>query len=241
MPRNIRWNKARLRAAQAFGRIFIAVFLSGCLILLGSVPARAADLPTVTFTLDFPGSDPDHYSISAQSDGRGHFECSARISSDSNDHEDYQADFSLTDATRARIFDLAAQADYFAGKIDSGKRKLAFTGAKKLAYKDDQRNFVGQYNFSTKPAVQELTALFQSLAATLDFGRRLAFYHRYQKLALDDELKRMEDQARRGDLVELQALKPALQAIYDDPSVINIVRARAQRIMEMSQNASPRQ
>jgi len=239
MPTNVYyWKKVSMRASQAWPGISVAAVLAGCLVLVGSFPARAADSATVTFTLDFPGSDPDHYSISVQSDGHAHYECSARISSESEDHEDYQADFTLTDATRARIFDLAARSGYFAGKIDSGNRKLAFTGAKKLAYKDDQRNFAAQYNLSSKPAVQELTALFQSLSTTLDYGRRLAFYHRYQKLGLDDELKRMEDEVRHGDLSELQALKPVLQAIFDDPSVINVVRARAQRIMEMSQGPS---
>ena len=138
----------------------------------------------------------------------------------------------LTDATRARIFDLAAQAHYFSGKIDSGNRKLAFTGAKKLIYKDGQRESTAAYNYSSLPAVQQLTTLFQSIAATLEFGRRLAHYHRYQKLALDDELKRMEDQTRLGELVELQAVRPVLQEIHDDGSVINVVRARAQRIMD---------
>ena len=83
-----------------------------------------------------------------------------------------------------------------------------------------------------------MTALFQNVAATLEFGRRLAHYHRYQKLALDDELRRMEDQARHGDLAELQAVNSVLQEIFDDPSVINVVRARAQRIMEMGKTAS---
>src|SRR5207245_782914 len=78
---------------------------------------------------------------------------------------------------------------------------------------------------------QQLTALFQNISATLEFGRRLAHFHRYQKLALDDELKRMEDQMRAGDLIELQAVKPILQDIYDDSSVMNVVRARAQRLM----------
>ena len=86
--------------------------------------------------------------------------------------------------------------------------------------------------------MQQLTTLFQGVAATLEFGRRLAHNHRYQKLALDDELKRMEDEARRGDLVELQAVKPLLQEIYDDSSVMNVVRARAQRIMEMGPAAA---
>jgi hypothetical protein len=80
--------------------------------------------------------------------------------------------------------------------------------------------------------------LFQNVAATLEYGRRLTHYHRYQKLALSDELKRMEDQARAGDLGELDAVRSVLQDIYDDQSVINVVRARAQRIMEMAKGSS---
>jgi hypothetical protein len=76
------------------------------------------------------------------------------------------------------------------------------------------------------------------VSATLEFGRRLAYYHRYQKLGLDDELKQMEDEMKRGDLMEVQAVKPVLQEIYDDTSVLNVVRARAQRLMEMGNGAS---
>ena len=168
-----------------------------------------------------------------QSDGRAQYECSAKISGDSDERETYQTEFSFSNATRAQVFDLAARGHYFSGKVDSGNRKLAFTGAKKLTYKDGQRETTAAYNYSSVPAVQQLTTLFQSVSATLEFGRRLAYYHRYQKLALDDELKHMEDEAKRGDLLELQAVKPVLQQIYEDGSVLNVVRARAQRIMEM--------
>jgi hypothetical protein len=222
----------RVRENRSFNRGALATLL-GCIAFLCSVSLRAADSASVTFSLDFPGSDPDHYSISVQSDGRARYECSAKISLDSEDRDTYQTEFNFSDATRARIFDLAAQAHYFSGKIDSGNRKLANTGAKKLTYKDGQHESSGAYNFSSQPAVQQLTTLFQSVAATLEFGRQLAYFHRYQKLALDDVLKRMEDEARHGELTEVQAVKPILQEIYDDSSVMNVIRARAQRIMEM--------
>jgi hypothetical protein len=112
------------------------IILAGSVALLGTLPACAAESATVTFSLDFPNSDPDHYSISVQSDGHAHYECSAVISEASDERETYQTDFTLSDATRARIFDLTTQSHYFSGKVDSGNRKLAFTGAKKLAYKD---------------------------------------------------------------------------------------------------------
>jgi hypothetical protein len=229
------------RTTRPFLRATVfATGLLASLVVLWSPPVRAADPATVTFSLDFPGSDPEHYSISVQSDGRARYECSGRISRDSDDTESYQTEFNSSDANRTRIFDLAAQAHYFSGKIDSGNKKLAFTGAKKLTYRDGQRDSAAAYNFSQLPAVQQLTALFQGIGATLEFGRRLTHYHRYQKLALDDELKRMEMQARAGELSEVQAVKSILQEIYDDSSVINVVRARAQRIMEMGDGPGTR-
>jgi hypothetical protein len=227
--------ESRLHRARRGHRIHRAalILLAGCLILFASIATRAAEPATVTFSLDFPNSDPEHYFITVHSDGHALYGCSARISADSEDRETYQTEFILSDVTRARIFDLTAQSHYFFGKIDAGNRKIAFTGAKKLLYKDGERESLATYNFSTLPAVQQLTSLFQSLSATLEFGRRLAHHHRYQKLALDEELKRMEDQVRRGDLIELQAVKPVLQEIHDDNSVLNVVRARAQRIMDM--------
>jgi hypothetical protein len=214
-----------------FGKV-IGIISAGML-LAGVLPLRGAAPATVTFSLDFPNSSPEHYSISIQTDGRAHYESSGKISEDSDERDTYQTDFTCSDVTRARIFDLAAQAHYFSGKIDSGNKKIAFTGAKKLSYSDGQRNTSAEYNYSPVPAVQQLTALFQSVTGTLEYGHRLTYFHRYQKLALDDELKRMEDQVRRGELAEVQAVKPVLQEIYDDNSVIKVVRARALRIMEM--------
>jgi len=207
------------------------------LILVGSFSVvHAAANGTVTFSLDFPNSDPEHYSISVGPDGHVKYECSARISAESEDRDVYAFEFNLTEPTRALIFQLAAEAKYFSGKVDSGNRKLAFTGAKKLVYSDGEHQNAAQYNYSAQPAIQQLTTLFQSLASTLEYGRRLSHEHRYQKLALDDELKSMEDQARRGELSELDAVKPILQRIYDDPAVMNVIRARALRIMDISKS-----
>jgi len=202
-------------------------------LLLSVALCDAADPASITFSLDFPNSSPEHYSIAVESDGRAHYESSGKISADSDVRDKYQTDFTFSDSTRARIFELAAQAHYFSGKVDSGNKKLAFTGAKKLVYKDGTRISSADYNYSQQPAVQQLTTLFQSVASTMEFGRRMTYFHRYQKLALDDELKSMEDQAKRGDLAELQAVSPVLQEIYEDASVMNVVRARARRIIEM--------
>lgn len=217
-------------------RVVRSALLMCTVLVVTSATLLAGDAATISFSLDFPASDPAHYSISVNSDGHARYECLVRTSPDSDERETYQADFDVTPATRAQIFELAAQAHYFSSKVDSGNRKLAFTGSKKLVYQNGSDAHVAEFNYSNLPAVQKLTEHFQGLASTLEYGRRLVYYHRYQKLALDDELKRMEEQAKNNELSELQAVQPVLQQLVDDPSVMNVVRARAQRLIEMARN-----
>jgi len=57
---------------------------------------------------------------------------------------------------------------------------------------------------------------------------------------LDEELKRMEDMAKGNSLEEIQAIEPILRRIAADPTVINVVRARAQRLAEQAESSSKR-
>lgn len=215
------------------------VFLSG--FALGQTPASGDPAPatTVTFTLNFPLSDPTHYSIAVDANGHASYECTVK-DQENSEEQPYRAEFNLSAANRQRIFEWAKQAKYFSGKVDSGNRKLAFTGDKILTYQDGERSYTARYNYSNLEPVRQLTTLFQSMESTLDYGRRLAYYHRYQKLALDDELKRMEADARNNELSEIQSVEPVLQEIVEDNSVINMVRARAKTLIQMQSNAAER-
>jgi hypothetical protein len=195
--------------------------------------AQQTVVPAVTFTCDFPGSDPSHYVISVSSDGRASYVSDGKLSaqSESDSGEPVRLDFTISQTTTARIFDLTKRAHYFEGGIDSGKKKLASTGRKTLTYNDAQKNTQATYNYSPIPAVQELTATFQNLSATLEFGRRIEYDYRYQKLALDQELKRMDEMSSAGSLEDLPAVAPTLQKIAMDASILNVVRARAERLL----------
>src|SRR6202158_5086415 len=212
----------------------LSTFQLSCLLLLSSLCAfsQAPDPPVVTFIIDFPASQPEHYSIRVQSDGLARYQSSGRRSPDSDETDSFDLDFTLAAETRQKIFELAAKAGYFQKDVDSHHKDLAFTGKKTLAYKDARRSGEATYNYSLKPAVQDMTSLMQSLSATLEFGHRLQYDHQYQKLALDEELKRMEDLARNHELIEVAAIQPILDQIIADQSVINVTRARAQRLLE---------
>jgi len=205
----------------------------GLLVLSAFLANSQTDAPAaVTFTLDFPTSQPEHYSIRIQSDGSARYQSSGRLSADSDDTDSFDFAFTVAPETRQRIFDLAAKAGYFQKDVDSHHKGVAFTGKKTLTYGDAHRSGESTYNYSSNPAVQDLTNLFQSLSATLEFGHRLQYDRQYQKLALDEELKRMEDMAHSNSLVDVAAIQAILDQIIADPSVINVTRARAQRLLE---------
>jgi len=186
---------------------------------------------TITFTLDFPQSAPNHYQLVLSSDGQATYDSTGKLTPDSDPGDPFHYSFTISPETLNRIFALAAKAKYFEGRVDSGKSNLASTGTKVLAYKDDQRSHQATYNYSPIPAVQQLTALLQNISTTLEFGRRLDYYHHYQKLALEEELKAMEQMTNGKSLDEVQAVAPILQRIASDTSVINLTRARARRLL----------
>ena len=229
---------ARSSVAVSRTRLFQSILI--CLALGSFAIAQDAKTATVSFTLDFPQSIPDHYSISVVSDGHAEYNSTGKLTPDSEPPDPFHLEFTISQATRQKIFDLAAKAKYFDGKVDSGKKNLASTGKKVLTYRDGQRSTQAEYNYSPIPAVQELTTLFQNISTTLEFGRRLDYYHHYQKLALEDELKRMEEMTHEKELDEVQAVSPILQQIATDQSVINVSRARAQRLLAISGVTTPK-
>jgi len=182
-------------------------------------------------TFDFPGSEPEHFVASVDADGHATYDSNGRLTPQSEAGDPFHLEFVMSKATCDRIFNLAKKAHYFEGDIDSKAPNLAFTGKKILTYQSGQKKTQATYNFSPIPAVQDLTALFQDMSSTLEFGRRLDYYHHYQKLALDDELRSMEAMQHDKNLEELPAVAPILRAIAHDPSVMNVSRARALRLL----------
>ena len=222
----------RMSRWRAIGAVvLVAVGMCGLAAPQQASSDNAASSAVVTFTLDFPESEPTHYSIAVDANGHASYECTVKV--EDSDEQTYRWEFDVTPGNRERIFEWTKQAKYFSGKIDSGNRKLAFTGEKILSYQDGQRSVTVRYNYSSLEPVRQLTALFQNIAGTLDYGRRLTYYHRYQKLALDEELKRMEAQAKNNELSEIQGVVPVLEGIVEDTSVINVVRARAKELIQM--------
>jgi hypothetical protein len=188
--------------------------------------------PSVRFSFDWPQGVPwQSYSIEVQSDGKAHFNGTPHAD-EANDTDPYQQEFSMSAGNRQKIFGLAQKLNYFQGDFDSHVKHVAQTGSKTLQYQSPQIHGSATYNWSQNADVEELTHMFEGIAMTIDFGRKLAFQYRFDKLGMDERLKQLEDLQASHGVEELDVIAPMLRKIANDPNLMNISRLSAQRLLK---------
>ena len=142
----------------------------------------------------------------------------------------------FSDGTCTSIFDLAKALGYFKGDFEFRKHKVAYSGDRTLGYFAPGVNNKTSFTWSEDPRVQQLSATFEGISATLEAEPKLKHLRRYDRLGLNEALKGLESQAARGWLRELQLIAPELQSIANDGQIMNIARERARHLLAMAQN-----
>jgi hypothetical protein len=195
--------------------------------------APAAAQPAVTFDFDWSQGIPwQTYSITARADGNTHFQGTpAPDTANGGDTDLFQQDFTMSEVNRSKIFDLAKKLNYFQSDFDSHLKRIAQTGSKTLAYTSATAHGATTYNWSPNTDVQELTRLFLAIANTLDYGRKLTFQYRFDKLGIEARLKELEGMRAEHHVEELNAIAPILRKIADDPDMMHISRQAAQNLL----------
>lgn len=177
------------------------------------------------------------YTITVDDAGNTHFE-GVGNPIESGDSDTLTQDFAMSEANRQKIFELAKNLEFFRANLETKQKNIAKTGQKTLEYHGrsaDGRqgvNHSSTYNYSPNADVQELTRIFQSIATTLDFGRKLAFDYRFDKLGIDARLKGLQDMQTMHYIEELQAIEPILQKIAADPNVMHMNRMTAKQLLK---------
>lgn len=189
-------------------------------------------VPTVTFAFELPGTRPGHYSVAVASTGQAAYRSEEEAGA-GTPGEPYMMKFVISRATAKRIFDLVRGLNYFQGDFEYRNGRIANLGAKTLTYSEGTRHTQTSINYSVNPQMQALIKLFQDMANSLEFGRRLTYLYRYDKLGLDAELKGMEQEAKNKNLAELQVDEAILRQISNDHSIMNISRRRADHLLTM--------
>lgn len=203
----------------------------------GAAPSAlpsTSDSAQVKFLFDWNQGRPWlSYSILVRSDGKAHFDGDPNPS-ESGVSDPFQQDFILSSANQQKIFDLARRVNYFRGNFDFQKSKIAQTGQKTLAYQSADAHGSATYNWSENKDIQELTRLFQSIATTLDYGCKLAFQYRFDKLGMDKRIRELEQLQAEGNVEELGAIEPILRKIADDPNLMHISRQSAKHLLKIA-------
>lgn len=196
-----------------------------------ALPAQAQ--ATVTYIFDWPQGIPwTRFSIDVQSDGKAHFTGTPHPEANNSDTDPVQQDFTMAASNRERIFELAQKLNYFQGDLDAHIKHIAQTGQKTLQYQSPQAYGTATFNWSQNPDVKELTQLFTGIATTIDYGRKLEFQYRFDKLGMAERLKELEELKANKEVTELHLITPILRKIADDPNVMNIARQSAQNLLQ---------
>lgn len=214
--------------------ILFLLTLPATLVLWGQQNAgQHPVLPTITFDRVWEAFTPQNVNITVQATGpakyvsRNPFTPPDQAGAD----PDYMLEFTLSARNQERLFRDAKEANYFNGDFSYKKHVVATTGKKTLTYADPNRYFETTVDYSENRAIQEITNIFAGISNTIEHGRKLQFLHRFDKLGLEDELKGMEAAMESHNLAELQIIRPTLESIAADSTVLNIARQRAKKLL----------
>ena len=210
--------------------VILVVLVLAALISQAQKPDQAAATPSITFERFWSDFTPQSVTITVSENGAAKY--SSRDPGKNGDEADeYQTEFTMSPARLEKLFRYAKEADYFQGDFTFKKHAVASTGKKTLTYVDASRHFATSYDYSEHKAIQEITSIFMGISNTIEHGRKLVFLRRFDKLGLEEELKAMESAAESHNLAELQIIRPTLESIAQDTTILNIARQRAKKLV----------
>lgn len=222
------------------GRFWLLAFLI-------TSPMLAQTPATITFTFDRQGLAVPHFILSVDESGHGRYQADELQTASSKfaqyagaaeavppviKHIDRPVE--LSRATVESIFRTARAINRFNIPCAARMKNIANTGDKTLSYSGSDGAGTCAYNYSENKNIVALTDIFQSIAFTLDQGRKLDFDHRYDRLGLDEDMAQLVQAVGEKHALEVGTIAETLTSIIDDTAVMQRVRQRATALLEQA-------
>jgi hypothetical protein len=185
--------------------------------------------PTVIFTSVLWAADPSYYSIAIDSTGTATYQSAP--DSIGKTGVPYTLEFQVSDRTRRVTFNVARQLDYFGDQAQQSVSSAQTSSVRTLAYHDSTIRHQITYSSSSDSEINELTSVFEEISATLEFGRRLSYFHQRESGRLSGELDRLQANASRRSVRELPVITPVLRSISADDRLETAVRQKADALL----------
>jgi hypothetical protein len=212
----------------------LLLLLSGALFALHS-PAESGSVVRVDFSN--PALTPAKWTLEIHPDGSGHFhsERGAVTETVQQGIEPATVDreIQLSAAFTQRAFETVHRQKLASDGCES-HLKVAFQGWKRITYSGPEGEESCEFNYSKNRELQSLADSFVSVASTIIEGARLELLLHHDPLGLDHELEYLEEGTESGRLQEIGSIRPILEQLQDNPSVMERVRRRAKLLLTQS-------
>lgn len=186
--------------------------------------AFAADVPRVSYTKSFPGSDPAYMGITVAKDGATTYREDAK----DDDPETFKLEPDMVQA----IFDLAGKLDHFKRPLESGL-KVAKTGDKTFRWESAADSSEVKFNYSLDANANLLQDWFERISESERAMMNLRRAIRFDKLGVNDAVLRVDTAWSQKRLAGREQFLPLLDRIAKNESFVNIARERAARLADL--------
>ena len=203
-------------------RHLFPIFFSLLLALSSWAQSEPAAPPSITFTKEFPGSQPPYLSLTVRENGEALYRTGP---------EEKPIEFQLSAGSAEEIFSLARKLDFFrAARLESG-RKVAQMGKKTFASTNGSEPAEVSFNHTENPDALALTSLFERLSQTQQHLQKLEYLLRFDRLGIVKELLQLERNLDQGRLFEPTLLLPLLEKVQSNKSLVNVAQSRAAQVI----------
>ena len=182
--------------------------------------AAAADVPRISYTKIFPGSDPAYMATTIDRNGAVTY----RETKD-EEPEMFQME---PDAVKA-VFDLADKLDHFKKPLESGL-KVAKTGDKTFRWENGAEASETKFNYSLDENAKTLQDWFERISESERALMLLRRNIRFDKLGVNDAVLRVDLAWSQKRLVGREQFLPLLDRVAKNETFINLARERAARL-----------
>ena len=185
-----------------------------------AAPVVAADMPRVSYTKSFPGSEPAYMAIDVDRGGAATY----REAKD-EEPETFKLEADAVDA----IFSLADKLDHFKRPLESGL-KVAKTGDKTFRWENGAETGEAKFNYSLDDSAKELQDWFERISESERAMMNLRRAIRFDKLGVNDAVLRVDAAWSQKRLLGREQFLPLLDRIAKNEAFVNLARDRAARL-----------
>ncbi|HTS12110.1 MAG TPA: hypothetical protein VMH00_08345 [Candidatus Limnocylindrales bacterium] len=203
-----------------------------CSVLFGAlcagVPAWAGSGAnsdaTITYRKIFKTSYPEFVEIKVKESGTGTYDI-RQLADDPNPQP-----LDLSAPLAQRIFQLTSTLHDFQGVDLDVHRRIANLGQKTFRYEKDGEAHEVTFNYTLNSSAEQLLDIFEGIAREEGDLSDLQRTMKYDRLGVNDVLRRVEDDFNNKLLPDPEALVSTLDQIAADSKIIDIARDRARTL-----------